>query len=343
MVLAVLDLLAHTPVPTLSTRQIARELGVSQPALFRHFRSREALLLAVVDHCTGELESVATRAIGMAEGPVGQLRALAGALLSFVEEHPGLPRLLFAQGPPGGDPVGRATADLVSRQQHLAGALVRLGQRCGELDARVSPAQAATLFVGMIQGLILQWEVGDRKGGLAQEVGPLVDLWLDGVRGRGESVAVAEPVATEPSLDRLDLRPMLSAGQEPFDAILGRVGELAPGSLLQLLAPFRPTPLVILLQAQGHAVAARSHEGAWVLDVVIGGEPELVDLRDLEAPGPLEAVLAAASGLAPGGSYLARVPRFPRLLAAAIARRDLALDVLEDPEGTAVVLVRKPA
>ncbi len=338
---AALELLADTPIPNLSTRQIAKALGISQPALFRHFRSREALLLAVVDHCAKELEALATEAIGEAPDAPSQLEALARALLAFVVQHPGLPRLLFAQGAPGGDPVGQATADLVSRQRHLAAALIRLGQRSGAFDPAVSPAQAATLFVGMIQGLILQWEVEDRRGALAEDVGPLLGLWLDGVRGRGEPIERGAAPATEPTLAQLDVRPLLAGGKDPFDPLHSRIETLACGSLLQILAPFRPTPLLILLQANGHAVTARSHGRTWVVDLVIGGSPELVDLRDLEAPGPLEAVLEAAAHLSPGGTYLARVPRFPRLLAAAIAKRDLALEVLEDPEGSAVVLVRQ--
>ena len=41
----------------------------------------------------------------------------------------------------------------------------------------------------------------------------------------------------------LDVRPLLRNGGEPFGAIMGAVGSLAPGQGLRLYATFRPEPL----------------------------------------------------------------------------------------------------
>ena len=56
---ATLSLLATTPVARITTRQIAEQVGISQPALFRHFESREALLSAVVDRARTALQAAA--------------------------------------------------------------------------------------------------------------------------------------------------------------------------------------------------------------------------------------------------------------------------------------------
>ena len=50
---------------------------------------------------------------------------------------------------------------------------------------------------------------------------------------------------------RLDVRPMMAAGQEPFTAIMDMVGALQPDEEFELLAPLEPIPLYQVLGARG--------------------------------------------------------------------------------------------
>ena len=50
---------------------------------------------------------------------------------------------------------------------------------------------------------------------------------------------------------RLDVRPMLARGQEPYSAIRRRVEGLGPEEGLLVVAPFLPSPLIELLGSEG--------------------------------------------------------------------------------------------
>lgn len=70
-------------------------------------------------------------------------------------------------------------------------------------------------------------------------------------------------------------------------------------------------------------------------------KPEIVDLRDLEAPGPMEKVLLACSELGAGEFFLARVPAVPNLLFPHLESRGLRWWVHEEPDQSALILVRR--
>lgn len=53
-----------------------------------------------------------------------------------------------------------------------------------------------------------------------------------------------------------DARPVIAAGQEPFEAIMAAVAELSPGEDLVVLAPFEPVPLEGVLSSQGFTFEA---------------------------------------------------------------------------------------
>ena len=48
-----------------------------------------------------------------------------------------------------------------------------------------------------------------------------------------------------------DARPIIAAGDEPFDQIMAAVGALEPDEEFVVLAPFEPVPLEGVLGAQG--------------------------------------------------------------------------------------------
>jgi hypothetical protein len=49
----------------------------------------------------------------------------------------------------------------------------------------------------------------------------------------------------------LDVRPLLAAGEEPFDAIMVAVSALPPDGVLEITAPFEPIPLYAVLKSRG--------------------------------------------------------------------------------------------
>ena len=351
IVAAALEVLEDTPLESVSTRKIARRLGISQPALFRHFRSRDELMLAVVDSTRAQLGAVAAGIIDGRQSPAAQLRALAVGLLEHVEQNPGLPRLLFSLPEQGN--VAMALRQLIAMQTSLVTEVFRHGQHQGEFDAAIDPEQAGRMFVALIQGLVLQWQTSGCHGRLVNDSESLMALWLDGVRATGAppastalaSTALASTApaeAGEEGIVELDVRPILAAGDDPLNEILAAVAAAGRRGIVVVTAPFRPEPLLALLGTQGHTVVDRQLDGkTWSIEIFVDG-PEIEDLRELEVPEPLERVLEATASLAPEEVYIARLPRFPRLLINHLEDRGLRWAIHDGADGSALLRVKGP-
>jgi AcrR family transcriptional regulator len=81
---------------SLSLRSLANEANVSTGAPYRHFPSRDALLIALSVDGMLRLEQAYRRAIEDHREPVGGLRAVCGAYLNLACQRPQLFRLMFA-------------------------------------------------------------------------------------------------------------------------------------------------------------------------------------------------------------------------------------------------------
>jgi uncharacterized protein (DUF2249 family) len=65
---------------------------------------------------------------------------------------------------------------------------------------------------------------------------------------------------------RLDVRPVLARGGEPYGLIRSRVDALGEGDGLVLVAPFLPAPLVEKLGAEGfRSKVERGASGEWIV------------------------------------------------------------------------------
>ncbi len=340
---ATLTLLADTPLATLSTRQIAAQVGISQPALFRHFDSREAILVATVQHTRRQLQQPIGAVLATAGTAEQTIVALSEALLGQLQRTPGFCRLLFAGTQPGCGALQAALAGLADQQRGLVAELVRAGQTSGELRSTLDPQDVATAFVGIIQGLVLRALVAGEPPPAPLRARALVGLLFEGLRDTLPSPQRESKSArpwSAPRLSALDVRPQLAQGEEPFADIQARLAALSPGDVLLLEATFRPRPLLSLLARQGHGVHGLQLDKAHhVVLVRLGGPLDLLEVSDLPAPEPLEATLRAAAALQPGASLVARTPRVARFLAERLP--DLGVDgaLVELADGSGLALI----
>ncbi|MEY4429808.1 MAG: hypothetical protein RLZZ182_2497 [Pseudomonadota bacterium] len=87
--------LDHTEVDALSLRQLAKDVGVSANAAYRHFDDKDALLTAMAAEGFRRFaQAQAASVVGVASAE-DRLKASGRAYVAFAQTHPGLYRLMF--------------------------------------------------------------------------------------------------------------------------------------------------------------------------------------------------------------------------------------------------------
>lgn len=150
--------LAATQNPSeITTTAIAKHMGVTQGALFKHFPTKEAILQAVVEWVAERLLSRMEKAAQAAATPVAAIEAMFMAHVEFVVEHPGVPRVLFGELQHAAQTAPKRMAQtLIRRYGERVHRLIEEGKASGELSAALDTDAAVTLLIGMIQGLVMQ-------------------------------------------------------------------------------------------------------------------------------------------------------------------------------------------
>ncbi len=69
--------------------------------------------------------------------------------------------------------------------------------------------------------------------------------------------------------------------------------------------------------------------------------PDVIDLRNLEAPEPMEKILLTCTQLGPDDSYLAHLPHVPGPLFPHLEARGLDWQLHEQADGSVLILIRR--
>ena len=179
----VLALAAEQNPSEITTAAISARMNLTQGALFRHFPSKEALWTAVMEWVAERLMQRIERAVADAPGPLAALRSVFLAHAGFVVEHPGVPRMMFGelQRAEASAPK-RMAQTLIRRYGERVRALLAAGQAAGEVAADIDLDAATTLFIGTIQGLVMQSLLAGEPERISREAPAVLALYLRGIR-----------------------------------------------------------------------------------------------------------------------------------------------------------------
>lgn len=162
---AVVELAGRNDPGEITTAAIAQHMNLTQGALFRHFPNKEAIWEAVMEWVAERLLSrIETAARGI-DSPLAALEAMFMTHVDFVAKHPGVPRMMFGELQRAGDtPAKRMVRTLIGRYGARLRNVIEMGQARGEIAAQIDAGVAATLFIGTIQGLVMQSLLADDVG-----------------------------------------------------------------------------------------------------------------------------------------------------------------------------------
>lgn len=178
---AVVQLASERNPEQITTAAIAEKMKLTQGALFRHFPSKEALWEAVMKWADQTLMSAVDQAVA-GESAVADLERMFTAHIGFVSRHPGVPRMLFAElQRPEDTPAKKVARALLQRYGQRVTNFLEKGIGEGSIDPGLDVQTASGMFIGLVQGLVMQSLLGGSQNSMQDEAPKVLGLYLRGI------------------------------------------------------------------------------------------------------------------------------------------------------------------
>jgi AcrR family transcriptional regulator len=166
-----------------TTAQIARELGVTEPVLYRHFASKRELYLACLDEVWEQVRELWEKALAREPEPSNWLKAIGKAYL----EARAAARIVLvdlwiqALTEAADDPeIRRALRDQVREVHEFVADVIRRGQEVGGILPERNAAAEAWIFVSLGLLSTIDHRLGSLVGGEFDDVIASRREWMTG-------------------------------------------------------------------------------------------------------------------------------------------------------------------
>ena len=157
-----LDIISQEGAKRLTMKNIAGRIGISEPAIYRHFRNKRHLMTALIESVARNLTSRINDAASGIDDPVDKLRKILQIHLTYVSDHRGIPRIIYSDSVHQNDPVLRkAVLQMVNHYLDLIRGILLGAREAGRLRSDLDVDAAATAFLGLVQSSVLVWSLSD--------------------------------------------------------------------------------------------------------------------------------------------------------------------------------------
>ncbi|MHB8055599.1 MAG: TetR/AcrR family transcriptional regulator [Candidatus Aminicenantales bacterium] len=185
IVTAVLRLVDKVGITGLTTKRIAAEVGFAEGALYKHVDSKMGIFHLILDASLRSIEATDGDISARNLPPAAALGAWFDFIVSFLEEYPGIYRILFSDGLYAEDRTlfnkfKSCILDLNGRMR----AVIEKGMASGDFRSDVDPEVKAVMYMGLIITTFMLWTVIEERARSYKETArPYFEEYIQTLRG----------------------------------------------------------------------------------------------------------------------------------------------------------------
>ncbi len=169
------ELIASGGMAALTVRAIARKVGVTEAAIYRHVESKEQVLVMLLEDVRQSVLGTIEQTTAPDSSALDKLEHVLQHHLSFIELRRGISFVVIAEAAQFQEPSVRdAGKKLVEDYLSVVSGFIEEGIESGEVEASINPSAAATMFFGMIQASVTRWLFDSAAHPLSENI---LSLW----------------------------------------------------------------------------------------------------------------------------------------------------------------------
>ncbi|MBK9074584.1 MAG: TetR/AcrR family transcriptional regulator [Flavobacteriales bacterium] len=179
------QLMTESGYAALTTKRLAERMGFSEPALYRHFKNKEEILLTMLHYLAASMEERLTEVTACVSDPSERVEAMFDSHFRFFTQYPHFLMAIFASGVLDQTPaLDKGITDLMDvKRRHLL-ATIKEGQVKG-VFTDAFPAEMLTMIaMGTFRLHMLRWRMSGRTFDLTKKGRALVKVVVELIRTR---------------------------------------------------------------------------------------------------------------------------------------------------------------
>ncbi len=164
-----ISLIADKGIQNLTTKNLAKEIGISEPALYRHFESKLDILKNILKY----FQLTINPALNNLQKKINAV----DRIINFVNKHykilsekQDLAKIFFSEANfQNNDELKDSIMIMMKKSQQLLHDIIIEGQQKGEIKSTISATNMTRIIIGSMRFLVIQWSMSGMMFDLESE------------------------------------------------------------------------------------------------------------------------------------------------------------------------------
>lgn len=178
-----IQIISEEGVKKLTLKNIASRIGISDAALYRHFKNKHDIIQCMIGMVGNNLTKRLSVAVVNSEAPLYKLKKVLKEHLAYIENNKGLPRIIFSESVHQNDPVLRKLVlNMVNNYLDFIKGILVQARENGKIRKEINIDAAAHAFFGLVQATVLIWSLSDFEHSIPKKAEALFDVYSKGLK-----------------------------------------------------------------------------------------------------------------------------------------------------------------
>lgn len=180
IILASVEVINELGIQGLTTREVAKRQGITEAAIFKHFRTKNELLLAVLDHYSQyDADIIETVRLKKLE-PLEAISFVISSYAEYYQNYPQITAITQAYDVLASEPelTSRIKEIFLSRSDSMQ-ALIIKAQEANALSKAIDSEMLSQIIWGTFRSACLKWRLSEYAFPLKEYVMSILKMTLD--------------------------------------------------------------------------------------------------------------------------------------------------------------------
>ena len=172
-------ILINAGVSGLTTKKLAQEMGFSESALYRHFKSKHDIIAAMLDYLAENMQNRFDEVVSENHSPSENFRAVFNNQFEFFNDNPFFVIAILSDGLIQESPtINKSIESLIAIKSQKLVSIIKQGQAQKAFTDAITAEQTVHIVMGSFRLLMLKWRMADFKFNLLKQGHNAVETML---------------------------------------------------------------------------------------------------------------------------------------------------------------------
>lgn len=152
-------ILTHQGISGLTIKNIAAEMQFSESAIYRHFKSKEDIILAMLNYMADDMKLRCERVVSQHHTATLQLKHLFEHQISYFKNNPHFVSVVFSDGLlEESERINQAIMKVMQVKYNLLLPIIESGQTKGEFNTLIQSQNLVEIVMGSFRFQMFKWK-----------------------------------------------------------------------------------------------------------------------------------------------------------------------------------------